>query len=228
MNKLICILLFAIVSITETNAQFYRDYLSISVGPSMIYADNGGNYETGEFKIRPSMALTYSKHVADYWDFRATVGMQWISANHPDNEEVFSQLRGQAGNFRGLVYYADASQIYYINPNIPGRRQYWVNYYVGLGLGLMHAVREEERPQQETIPGHQDPTVVERRISTNAYIPIRLGMTTNTQDLWDFGFELTALPVTGSNIDGNITRNKKIGIDVLLQANFVVKRYIRR
>ncbi|MBS9525985.1 hypothetical protein KI659_18335 [Litoribacter alkaliphilus] len=227
MNKLICILLFVIVSMTETKAQFHRDYLSLSVAPSMIYADNGGNYASGEFKIRPSMALTYSKHVADHWDFRATVGMQWISANHPENEENFSGLRGEAGNFRGLVYFADASQVYYINPNIAGRRQYWVNYYVGVGLGIMHAVREEERPQQETIPG-QDPTVVERRSSTNAYIPIRLGLTTNLQTLWDYGFELTALPATGSNIDGNYTRNKQLGIDILLQANFVVKRYLRR
>ncbi|MBT0813097.1 hypothetical protein KIH41_17545 [Litoribacter ruber] len=228
MNKVICILLLMFIWTNEVQGQFYRDHLSVSVGPSMIYADNGGNYAAGEFKVRPSMGITYSKHVADHWDFRATVGMQWISANHPDNEENFTRLRGQAGNFRGIVYYADGSQIYYINPNIAGRRQYWVNYYVGVGLGIMHAVREEERPQQETIPGHQDPTVVERRSSTNAYIPVRLGLTTNQQTLWDYGFELTALPATGSNIDGNYTRNKQLGIDILLQANFVVKRYLRR
>jgi hypothetical protein len=85
---LLCfVVLMVMLPFQNSNSQsFYQeriprnDSFAFGIGPSFIYADNGGQYRIYNFEWNPSFSLMYEKRVSDHISFRASTGMQWIES----------------------------------------------------------------------------------------------------------------------------------------------------
>lgn len=231
---LLTVVLF--ISILQISfAQYERQHVALGIGPSMIYADNAGLYSTLDFKILPVFTLSYNHQLSDFFDIRGTLGSQLLNSGGFDPIESgrVAQwgLTDQAFDFKGVGYFLDVMPVYNINPNTRGRAGEVVNFYAGLGIGVINVQREQEVLKDVTrINGvFVNGTIVESKQSdTSIYIPLRLGMSTNLEYDWDFAFEASALTTTSTNLDGNNIQYKSIKPELLLQFQVVLIRYLAR
>jgi hypothetical protein len=214
------------------HAQYSRDNISVGIGPAMLYGDNAGQYRQFRFKVNPALSLSYSREVSDEFDIRATAGVQLMDSGNFGiggfRKENMSAVENQAVNFTGQVFFFDVMPVYLFNPAPPGYVGYAINYYAGIGLGAILSNRVDQIPierQRST-----EPLVLneEENQSIAAYIPIRAGLSTNLEGLWDIGIEGTVITAYPSILDGNTIRNKIIPLDMLLQFQITFKRYLGR
>lgn len=235
MKWLITIVLFLVCFTQVVFAQNGRQYISIGVGPSMIYADNAGIYSKFEFQIQPVVTLAYNHPMTSEFDLRSTIGGQKLNSGGFDPLDSYRVAqwtnRGQAFDFNGMAYFADVMPTYIINPNTPGRAGEIVNFYVGLGLGVIHVQREQQTLRD---PVYVNNVFVSGRIeegkanNTALYVPLRLGVSTNLEYDWDVSFELSALTTTSSKLDGNTFQYKSIRPELLMQFQINIIRYLSR
>jgi hypothetical protein len=235
MKGLITIVFFLLCIVQHGNAQFERQYISLSAGPSMIYGDNAGIYSQFEFQVQPVISLAYNRPLTNEFDLRTTFGVQMLNSGGYDPLDSYRVARwterGQAFDFTGMAYFVDVMPTYIINPNTPGRAGEVVNFYAGLGIGVIHVQRDQQTLRD---PVYVNDVFVSGRIeeekanTTALYIPLRLGVSTNLEYDWDVSFELSALTTTSSKIDGNTFQYKSIKPELLLQFQISVIRYISR
>jgi len=232
MKKLLILFFVLFSSLQESQAQYSRDNLSLAIGPSMLYGDNAGRYREFRFKISPALSLSYSREVSDEFDIRATVGVQLMdSGDFGMNSlrlENRSAVENQAIHFTGQAYFLDVMPVYLFNPTPPGYVGYEFNYYAGAGLGILYSNRVDQVPLFRE--RFTDPIVLEEvnNQSIAVYIPLRAGISTNLEGMWDIGIEGTIITAFPSNVDGNTIKHKLIPLDMLLQFQVTLKRYLVR
>jgi len=234
MPRILFTLLISISFIGLLSAQQSRDHISGGYGWGMIYAENAGIYKSMQFKIEPTFSFSYNKEMSDKFDLRATIGGQIMNSGEyrPLNNPIIIKWgdNGQAYFFKGIGYFLDVMPIMYLNPNSSGVGEP-VNFYVGLGLGAMYSQRAQRVMRDGVLEnGIYVQGFVERsnQSTTVAYVPVKFGMVSNFEYDWDIGFELSAMFLTNSKIDGNNMKNKLIYPDVMGNFQFIIKRYINR
>jgi len=232
MIKLISFFAFTFTTICFAHAQYSRDNISVAIGPAMLYGDNAGNYRQFRFEVSPAFSLSYSREVSDVFDIRATAGVQFMDSGEYGTQSFRQQNRaaaeGQALNFTGQAIFLDVMPVYLFNPTPPGYVGYEFNYYAGVGLGVLYSNREDEVPIARNLS--TDPLLLEDQNNNSIalYLPIRAGISTNLEGLWDIGIEGTLITAAPSNVDGNTIKNKIIPLDMLLQFQVTLKRYLGR
>lgn len=208
------------------------DYLSFGIGPSLLYADNSGEYRKFKFKVQPAIKLSYNKQLTEYIGLRGSLGTQNFNSGGFDqlnqNYVINWGNQDQAFDFRGKGYFADVMPIFTTNPNTPGKVNSTLQFYVGLGLGVMFVEREQEILKNGVLNSGElvgGDIVISNETNIIPYIPIRTGLSTNLKGDWDFALEFVLMTTTNSELDGNNIKTKEITPDMSGQILFIVKRY---
>ncbi|MBS9525496.1 hypothetical protein KIH41_00050 [Litoribacter ruber] len=229
MKKFLLLFSAVVLSVCSTaNAQDYinRSYISFGAGGGMMYADNTGNFNRFRFNVKPAVSAAINAQLTRHLDLRATIGTQWLDSGDftGENRETWVSWgeQGQAFFFRGNAYFGDITPVINFNPNTEGRIGKVVNYYLGVGVGYTYV----ERLQRTMRP---DYTIRERNAENGSvYIPVRIGMSTNLESKWDVSFELSALNALSSDLDGLNINRTTVPIDVFVQFQMMIVRYISR
>ncbi|WP_057937458.1 hypothetical protein [Algoriphagus resistens] len=217
--------LLFIVGSTQLSAQnFYKEkqsrdnIFSIGVGPSFAYMDNGGQYRSFNFEIKPSVSASLIKRLTDRFELRATGGVQWITSGGNPSAAVTNMWAANNASFTtaGTVYYFDVMPSMYVIPFGNHMNRSMFNFYGGFGLGVMHATTEQTKSfSKDEVP--------QREKITTGYVPIRAGLSYTLGAFSDIALEGTMLATFTDNIDGNVGFNK-YG-DHLIQGQIVYRRY---
>ena len=219
-------LLFFIM-INTTQAQSGRDYMSIAVGPAILYGENTGYFSKLRVRTLPAISISYNRELHQKFDLRTTLGTQFFDgAGTQASMQKKWAGTGQAYDVKGQAYYVDVMPTYNFTPDL-NIGKYKISYYAGVGMGLMHVEREAKISEKatETDGGQTDYiSSVEKQRTTAIYFPVRAGLSTNLTRNWDFGLEWSVLTAASTNLDGNNTRHNSIRPDMLLQFQFMAKR----
>ncbi len=227
MKKLFAILVCSLLCFSTLDSfgqNFYKERISrnhivsIGVGPSFAYLDNGGQYRDFDFAIKPSISASVIKRMTPVIDLRATLGIQWIeSGGNPSTkarDEWF--LNGSSFTAKGSSVYFDVMPTFNLVSFDNHIYRSKVNFYGGAGLGVMFtqteqkkSFSEEERPTDNSI--------------TTGFVPVRAGLSIKIGPYSDIAGEGTALFTFTDNLDGNIGFNR--WGDHLFQAQIVYRRY---
>lgn len=222
--KLSTFVFFLFASINLPAQSFYKEkksrdnILSIGIGPSFAYLDNGGQYRAINFEIKPSISASLTKRLTDRFEVRATSGVQWMSSGGEPSKAVTDLWTANNSSFTavGAAYYFDLMPSFYIVPFGNHMNRSMFNFYAGLGLGVMivntkqtKSFSKDEVPQSEKI--------------TTGYIPLRGGITYSLNAFSDIALEGTLLATFTDNLDGNVGFNR-FG-DHLVQGQIVYRRY---
>ncbi|EKB50638.1 hypothetical protein [Cecembia lonarensis] len=196
-----------------------NETLALGIGPSFIYADNGGQYSIYNFKWNPVFSLIYEKRLADHFSFRATSGIQWIeSGGNPTPSLVDRWLeKEQAVSFNGVSYYVDFMPMINLAPVFHHMVRPDFNLYLGIGFGALYAVT------QQTFS--LEPTAVSRRATVlTPTLTFRSGISYTLNEYWDLALEGSMIFTFSDKIDGNnVTQNRN---DHLMQAQLVIRKYL--
>ena len=227
MSKLFNFLIGVILLFASTDMfaqSFYKDrqsrdiILSVGVGPSFSYLDNGGQYRSLNFEIKPSVSVALNKKLTDMFEIRATGGVQWISSGGNPSNDVMDFWTANNSSFTavGSIYYFDIMPSIYIIPFGHHMNRSMFNFYGGLGLGVMHASTDQTK-------SYNVDEVPVRVKMTTGYIPVRAGLTYTLGANSDIALEGTLLATFTDAIDGNAGFNK-FG-DHFIQGQVVYRRY---
>ncbi len=228
-RNLICV--FILMCFCQTlSAQ--GDHVSIGIGPSLLYSDNSGEYRSFSFKIQPAITLSVNKQISEYIGLRGSFGAQNFNSGgfDPLNKKYVINWgnQDQAFDFKGRGYFADFMPVFTTNPNASGMLTSSVQFFMGLGLGVMFVEREQETLKNGVLI---DGVLVEGNILTSnetsfvPYVPIRTGLSTNLSGNWDYALEFVLITTTNSELDGNNIKTKTLSPDMSGQIQFTVKRY---
>lgn len=216
--------LLLLVSGSISAQNFYKERISrdniltIGIGPSFAYLDNGGQYRDLNFEIKPSVSLALTKRLNQKFDLRATGGIQWISSGGNPSTGIRDTWFAESSSFtaKGPAYYFDLMP----SVNLIGFGNHMnrslFNLYGGVGLGIMN-VRTE---QTKSFSSEEVPT--NHQISTG-YVPVRAGLSYRIGPYSDIAGEGTMMWTFTDNLDGNVGFNR-FG-DHLFQAQIVYRRY---
>ncbi|WP_192346223.1 hypothetical protein [Algoriphagus sp. Y33] len=218
------VIFFLLASMDLFAQNFYKEkqardnIFSIGVGPSFSYMDNGGQYRSLKFEIKPSVSASLTKRLTDRFELRATGGVQWISSGGNPVSEVTNMWAANNSSFTavGRAYYFDVMPSMYSIPFVNHMNRSMFNLYGGLGLGVMHTITDQAKSfGEEEVP--------QRKKITTGYVPIRAGLSYTLGPFSDIALEGTMLATFTDNLDGNIGFNK-FG-DHLVQGQIVFRRY---
>ena len=215
---------FLFGSINLSAQSFYKErrsrdnIVSIGVGPSFAYMDNGGQYRAFNFEIKPSVSASLTKRLTDRFELRATGGVQWISSGGEPTKNVTDIWTANNSSFTaiGSAYYFDVMPSFYIIPFGNHMNRSMFNFYGGLGLGVMFS----NTKQTKSFSKDEVPT---REKITTGYVPIRAGISYTLWPFSDIALEGTMLATFTDNLDGNVGFNR-FG-DHLVQGQIVFRRY---
>lgn len=203
---------------------FYKERISrdniltVGIGPSFAYLDNGGQYRDFNFEINPSFSLSLTKRMNPSFDLRATVGIQGISSGGNPPSGLTDAWIADSSSFtaNGLVFYFDMVPSLNLISFGNHMNRSLFNLYGGMGLGIMYAKTEQTKSfSTEEIPTNHQVTTV--------YIPVRAGLSYRIGPYSDIAGEGTMMWTFTDNLDGNIGNNR-YG-DHLFQAQIVYRRY---
>lgn len=222
--KIIALSSIYFVSVSLHAQNFYKEKISrdqiltIGVGPSFAYLDNGGQYRNMNFEIKPSVALSLTKKLSSLFELRTTTGIQWIiSGGNPPVVLTDNWFFNNASfTAKGQAYYFDMMPSVYLIPFSNHMHRPLFNLYGGAGLGIMQVVTEQTKSF----------SIEERPIKSNTttgYIPVRAGLSFRLGPYSDLAGEGTMLWTFSDNLDGNVGSNR-YG-DHLFQAQIVFRRY---
>ncbi len=234
------IVAFIIMFLSQTvSAQ--GNHISIGIGPSMLYSDNSGIHSDLRFKIEPAITLSINQQLNEFIGLRGSIGIQIFNTGEydPINSRYVINWgnEDQAFDFKGRGYFADAVPIFTTNPNSVGKLMSSVQFYAGLGFGLMFVEREQKTLKNGVlinpvlINGVTRGELVEGDIITSnetnliPYVPIRTGISTNLSGDWDFGVEFVLITALNSNLDGNNYKYKQVKPDMMGQIQLTAKWY---
>jgi len=219
----LCIL-FISISESISAQNFYKERISrdniltIGVGPSFTYMDNGGQYRSLNFEIKPSFSLGLTKRLNQTFDLRATAGAQMISSGGNPPTALRDVWFEEFASFtaKGSVYYFDLIPSVNLIRFSNHMDRSLFNLYGGFGLGIMNARTE----QKKSFSSEEEPT--KNQISTG-YVPVRAGLSMRIGPYSDIAGEGTMMWTFTDNLDGNVGNNR-FG-DHLFQAQIVYRRY---
>ncbi|MFD2202875.1 hypothetical protein [Shivajiella indica] len=225
-KKFLSTIVIALLIIQVNQAQnFYKErnprntFLSFGVGPSIIYAETGGQYNKLDFDFKPALSFSYAKKINPLINLQATAGLQWIGSGGNPPEEAYNQwiASESALSFSGRAYYLDVMPVMNIIPFSHHMQRNYLNFYGGLGIGVMqintkryYTLEENSREYIANFP--------------TAYIPVRAGMSYRIGDYYDLSLEGGMLLTFSDDIDGN--QNWNAFNDHLLQIQVVLKKYL--
>lgn len=227
MNTLVRISILAglfFYSVSAKTQNFYKEkisrdqILSIGLGPSFAYLDNGGQYRSFNFEIKPSAALSYIKKLTNSFELRATSGFQSISSggNPPGLITDFWASQGSSFTVIGQVIYVDLMPSLYLFSVDNHMNRPSVNLYGGIGFGVKHLITKQSKSFNMEAP------IVKSNMTTS-YIPVRSGLSWRVGPYSDLAGEGTMILTFSDNLDGNVGSNR-FG-DHLFQAQLVFRRY---
>lgn len=216
--------LLILVSGSISAQNFYKERISrdniltMGIGPSFAYLDNGGQYRDLNFEIKPSFSLALTKRLNQTFDLRATGGVQWVSSGGNPPTPIRDAWFADFASFtaKGPVYYFDLiPSMNLIGFNNHMNRSLF-NLYGGFGLGIMNARTEQTKSfSSEEVPtNHQ---------ITTGYVPVRAGLSYRIGPYSDIAGEGTMMWTFTDNLDGNVGFNR-FG-DHLFQAQIVYRRF---
>jgi hypothetical protein len=223
-SKTILFLLFISVSASISAQNFYKERISrdniltIGIGPSFAYMDNGGQYRDLNFEIKPSFSLGLTKRLNPTFDLKSTAGVQMIinGGNPPTvlRDKWFQDFASFTA--KGTVYFFDLVPIVNLIRFSNHMDRSLFNLYGGFGLGIMNARTEQTKSFSE----EEKPT--KHQVSAG-YVPVRAGLSLKVGPYSDIAGEGTMMWTFTDNLDGNIGNNR-FG-DHLFQAQIVYRRY---
>lgn len=227
----ILIIVFIIMCCCQ-NLSAQGNHFSIGIGPSLLYSDNSGEYREFGFKIQPSITLSFNQQMSENVALRGSLGAQNFNSGDyflllPKTRIIWGN-NDQAFGFKGRGYFADVMPIFTTNPNSSGMLNSSLQFYAGLGIGLMFVERDQETLKNGVF---KDGVMIRGDIissyETNLipYVPIRTGISTNLSGDWDFALEFVLMTTLNSELDGNNIKDKTLTPDMLGQIQLVVKRY---
>lgn len=210
------------------------NYISLGLGPSLLYSDNSGIYRESKFKIQPTISLSYNKQINDFIGLRGSLGVQFLNSGDYYLEKPRHMVKwgdkDQAYSFTGHGYFADVMPVFTTNPNSSGKLSSTFQFYAGAGFGLMFVQREQKIFKNGLVQFNdiiEGETIITSDSDLIPYVPIRTGINTNLSGDWDFGLEFVLLVTTNSEVDGNNILDKRITkVDMSGQILLSVKRYI--
>ncbi len=214
------------ISFTANSQNFYKertpktDIVSFGVGPSFIYADNGGQYRSLYFEINPAFSLGYTKKLNNRFGITSTAGMQVLESGGNPSTAIQNTWasNGSAFRFKGQAYFLDVMPMVYLIPFHSHMNRSLINLYGGLGFGLLHVNRIQAFSFDEN-------ELDVRATSTTGYVPIRAGISIRLGELSDLALEGTLLYTFTDNLDGNANFNRFD--DHMAQAQIVFKRFLK-
>jgi len=195
--------------------------LGISIGPSFIYADNGGRYSNFDFEWNPSISLIFEKRLSDHLSFRANSGVQWIESG--GNPGVFLVERwlasGEAVSFRGKSYFLHVVPLFNLVPVNHHMTRPDFNIFLGIGFGALRAITQQKFSFDESESSKKSDIL-------SPTIPFLGGISYTLNEYWDLALEGGFIFTFSDKIDGNtITQPRN---DHLVQFQLVIKKYIQR
>lgn len=227
MSRLSIALSFIALILISSNLSaqnFYKErvsrdnILSIGVGPSFAYLDNGGQYRALNFEIRPSISAALTKKLSSIFDLRATAGIQWISSGGNPSTSVTDQWFASSSAYtaQGTAIYFDLMPTVNLISFDNHIHRSKVNLYGGAGFGVMYSQTKQTKSFSE------DETPSDNSL-TSAYVPVRAGLSVRIGPYSDIAGEGTMLLTFTDNLDGNVGFNR-YG-DHLFQTQLVYRRY---
>ncbi len=224
----ILLLLTGIFFSTFCKAQsFYRDgnlrssSLSIGVGPSFMYSDNGGVFKVSDFNWSPAFSIAYAKKIHSRWAIQTTGGVQFVRSGGEIRDYAIKRWEetGGAFSFRGQAYFLDLMPIFYVIPYDNHMNRGRFNAYLGSGLGIVHVSRTETFSFEDNAPEFLVNT-------TTSYIPGVLGLSFSLDQFSDLSLEFKGMFTFSDKLDGNQGYNEFN--DHLFQTQIVYKRLLSR
>jgi len=203
---------------------FYRERISrdniltVGIGPSFAYLDNGGQYRDMNFAIKPAFSIALTKKLSPMMELRSTAGFQGISSGGDPGTQLQDSWFFDNASYtaKGTSIYFDMIPSFYLVPFSNHMDRSKVNLYGGVGLGVMHVATKQtksfspnEAPSNENV--------------TTGYVPVRAGLSLRIGPYSDLAGEGTMLWTFSDNLDGNVGNNR-YG-DHLFQAQIVFRRY---
>lgn len=218
------LLAFLLISGSISAQNFYKERISrnniltIGLGPSFAYLDNGGQYRNFNFSIKPALSIALTNKLSEMMELRATGGIQWISSggNPPTSLRDEWFLQNASFTAKGQAYFFDLIPSFYLIPFANHMDRSKVNLYGGVGLGVMHV----QTDQTKSFSPEETPT---KQQITTGYVPVRAGLSLRLGPYSDLAGEGTMLWTFTDNLDGNVGNNR-YG-DHLFQAQIVYRRY---
>lgn len=222
--KSLTVVLFILSSGSISAQNFYKERISrdniltVGLGPSFAYLDNGGQYRDFNFAVKPAFSLSLTNKLSEMVELRASTGVQWISSGGNPPTALRDKWFFENASFtaKGAAYFFDLIPSFYLIPFSNHMHRSKVNLYGGAGLGVMH-VRTE---QTKSFSPEEAPT--QHQITTG-YVPVRAGLSLRVGPYSDLAGEGTMLWTFTDNLDGNVGNNR-YG-DHLFQAQIVFRRY---
>jgi hypothetical protein len=223
-SKSLLILLFTAFASRATGQNFYKErvsrdnILTIGMGPSFAYLDNGGQYRSYNFDVKPAFSLALTRKINSVLELRTTGGVQWISSGGNPPIAIRDKWFFKNASFtaKGPVYYFDMIPSFYLIPFSNHMHRSKVNIYGGAGLGVLHAVTK----QTKSFSPEEEPR---RQNITTGYVPVRAGLSLRISPYADIAGEGTMMWTFSDNLDGNVGSNR-FG-DHLFQAQIVFRKY---
>lgn len=225
-----CFLLF-LIGIFFSNfchaQSFYKDgnlrtsSLSIGVGPSFMYSDNGGVFKVSDFNWSPAFSIAYTKKIHSRWAIQTTGGVQFVRSGGEIREYAIEKWEetGGAFRFKGQAYFLDLTPVFYLIPYDNHMNRGRFNVYFGSGLGIVHVSRTEAYSFEDTAPKFSANT-------TAAYIPALLGFSYSLNQFSDLSLEFKGMFTFSDDLDGNQGYNQFN--DHLFQTQIIYKRLLSR
>jgi hypothetical protein len=215
-------LFFLSESISAQN--FYKERISrnniltVGMGPSFAYIDNGGQYRSLNFEIKPSFSLGLTKRLNQTFDLRSTAGVQVIrSGGNPPTVLRDAWFEDFASfTAKGVAYYFDLIPSVNLISFSNHMDRSLINLYGGIGLGIMNV----RTAQTKSFSTEEKPTM--HQVSTG-YVPVRTGLSLKVGPYSDIAGEGTMMWTFSDNLDGNVGNNR-YG-DHLFQVQLVYRRY---
>jgi hypothetical protein len=193
--------------------------LSLGIGPSFIYADNGGQYSIFDFAWNAALSAIYEKKLKSHISFRSTLGLQRIqSGGNPTIVLVERWLeQGAAVSFTGVAYYLDFMPVVNIFPAYHHMMRPDINLYAGLGFGALMSITTQRLSFEEEAEYKNGNLLTPT-------VPLRAGISYTINEFWDVGLEGGIIFTLSDKIDGNnVTHSTN---DHLFQLQFVLKKYL--
>ena len=225
-NYLISFLLVWMFSIESSRAQsFYKERIprnntiSFGLGPSIVYAETGGQYNRFDFAVRPALSLAFGKKISPLINIQATGGIQWIGSGGSPSEDAIDQwlANESAISFSGQAYYLDLMPVFNFMPFHHHMQRNYINFYGGMGIGLLQANTKRFYSLEENSAEYI-------AIFPTAYIPLRAGMSYSIGNLYDISLEGSLFLTFTDDLDGN--QNWNAFNDHLIQMQIVFKKYL--
>ncbi|MCL6257607.1 DUF6089 family protein [Aquiflexum sp. TKW24L] len=222
---LICLFLFS--AQVETQGQsLYRDQyerkhsISLGAGPSFMYSDNGGIYNSGDFKWNPVFSLAYTRKLGSKFAVQATGGLQIVESGGTEREYAIDDWIDSGGSFRfkGQAFFMDLMPVIYLIPYDTHMNRGRFNAYLGSGVGFVQVNRKEAFSFDENAPQFE-------KSSNSFYIPAMVGFSYSISPLSDLSLEIKGMFTFSDELDGNVGYNQFN--DHFVQTQIVYRRLLR-